>query len=280
MNEKEKNINETNFSSFGRWRRAYIISSWIVAVAGLIVILGFVNKSQQQLLFTHPIINIDYETENRFVDDQDILNQIVTGKDTGTLLLNYFDVNRLEEKLSSNHSIKNVQVYKTVDGKLVVNVKQRRPIVRVFTGNESYYIDEYGILMPLSDKYTSRTLIVSGNIHEVFGKRYRFNYAHLNDSLAKKTLLDDIFKISKYIDESEFWKAQIEQIHVNKEYDLELVPKVGNHKIVFGGVDNLESKFEKLMIFYRKGLNKTGWNEYSVINLKYKNQVVCTKRYN
>ena len=55
---------------------------------------------------------------------------------------------------------------------------------------------------------------------------------------------------------------------------------VGNHKIVFGGVENLESKFEKLMFFYKKGLNKTGWNEYSEINLKYKDQVVCTKRYN
>ena len=63
-------------------------------------------------------------------------------------------------------------------------------------------------------------------------------------------------------------------------YDFELVPKVGNHKIVFGGIDNLESKFEKLMIFYKKGLSKTGWNEYSEINLKFKNQVVCTKMYN
>ena len=261
-------------------KKFFQIASWIIVTVSIIIALGFVNKSQQQATFTNPIINIDYETENRFVDESDILTQVFTKKDTGILLLNRFDVNRLEEKLANNFSIKNVEVYKTIDGKLMINVKQRRPIVRIFSNNESYYIDEGGVLMPLSTKYTSRTLIVNCNLNEPFGKRYQFNYQQLNDTLANKTLLDDIYKISKYIDESEFWRAQIEQIHVNKENDFELIPKVGNHKIVFGGIENFEGKFNKLMIFYKKGLSKTGWNEYSTVNLKYKNQVVCTKRYN
>ena len=93
-------------------------------------------------------------------------------------------------------------------------------------------------------------------------------------------MLDDIYQISKFIDQSEFWKAQIEQVYVDKDLEFVIIPKVGNHKIVFGGIENLAGKFEKLMIFYKQGLSKTGWNEYSEINLKYKNQVVCTKRYN
>ncbi|PJB15182.1 MAG: hypothetical protein CO118_04730 [Flavobacteriales bacterium CG_4_9_14_3_um_filter_32_8] len=261
-------------------KKFFQIASWIIVTVSTIVALGFVNKSQQQATFTNPIITIDYETENRFVDESDVLTQVFTKKDTGILLLNRFDVNRLEEKLSNNFSIKDAQVYKTIDGKLMITIKQRRPIVRIFSNNESYYIDEGGVLMPLSTKYTSRTLVVSGNLNEPFGKRYRFNYEQLNDTLVDKTILDDIYKIANYIDKSEFWRAQIEQIHVNKEYDFELIPKVGNHKIVFGGIENFEGKFNKLMIFYQKGLSKTGWNEYSTINLKYKNQVVCTKRYN
>ena len=256
------------------------ISIWVVVLALIITTLGFVNVFQKQTVFTQPIINIDYDTENRFINEDDILSQIMNSGDTGILALDNFKVNYLEEKLNNNSSIKDVQVYKTIDGKLVVNVKQRRPIVRVFSRNESYYIDEKGSLMPLSNNYTARLLVVSGKLNEPFGKRYRFNYKDLNDTLINKTLLDDIYKIANYIDNSKFWKAQIEQIHVNKVYDFELVPKVGNHKIVLGGVDNLEGKFEKLMIFYKKGLSKTGWNEYSEINLKYKNQVVCTKRYN
>ena len=229
------------------------ISLWVVALVAIIITLGFVNISREQTIFSKPIINIDYETENRFINENDILSQILNKEDTGTLLLNHFNVTKIEEKLDNNHSIKDVQVHKTIDGKLIINVKQRRPIIRIFSRNESYYIDEKGNLMPLSSKYTARLLVVSGNLYEPFGKRYRFTYDNLKDSLTEKTLLDDIYKIANYIDNSEFWKAQIEQIHVNKVSEFELVPKVGNHKIVLGGVDNLEGKFEKLMIFYKKG---------------------------
>jgi len=256
------------------------ISLWVVAIAAIVVTLGFVNISRKLTSFEKPTINIDYDTENRFIDQDDILSQVLDINDTGALVMNNFSVAKLEEKLTNNHSIKEVQVHKTIDGKLIVNVKQRRPIVRIFSKNESYYIDDQGNLMPLSSKYTARSLVVNGDLNEPFGKRYQFNYANVTDSIANKTLLDDIYKIAVFIDKSEFWKAQIEQIDVNKVYGFELVPKVGNHKIVLGGVDNLEGKFEKLMIFYSKGLNKTGWNEYSKINLSYKNQVVCTKRYN
>lgn len=256
------------------------IALWVLVISGVAITLGFVNNAQNQKNFSNPIINIDYETENRFIDESDILSQILGRTDTGGLIMENFSVNQLEEKLDQNHSINEVEVYKTIDGQMVVNVKQRRPIVRIFSKNESYYIDEDGFLMPLSGKYTARLLIVSGHLNEPFAKRYQFNYKNLEDSLINKTRLDDIYKMADYIDKSEFWRAQIEQIHVNKVYDLELVPKVGNHKIVFGGIENLEGKFEKLMIFYKKGLSKTGWNEYSEINLKYKNQVVCTKKYN
>jgi len=171
-------------------------------------------------------------------------------------------------------------VYKTVNGELKVDVKQRKPIARIFPNDQkSYYLGETGQLIPKSHKYAARLLVVNGNLEEPFDKRYLYNYATLNDTLKNKTLLDDIYKLTKYIDKSEFWKAQIEQVYVNKVSDFELIPKVGNHKIVFGGIENLEAKFEKLLIFYEKGLSKTGWNEYSEINLKYKNQVVCKKRY-
>ena len=69
------------------------------------------------------------------------------------------------------------------------------------------------------------------------------------------------------------------QINVTNEKELELYLAVGNHKIIFGDANDIEEKFKKLKIFYTEGLNKTdGWNKYSVINVKYKNQVVCTKK--
>ena len=253
---------------------------WTIVVVAIVVALGFVNKNQDELILNSPIINIDYETENRFIDKDDVLAQIINKNDTNPLTMNTVNVSELENKINGNAAIKSAEIYKTINGDLVVDVKQRRPIVRVFSNNTSYYIDENGWLMPTSKTYTSRLLVVNGDFFEPYAKRYKFNYAALNDTLQSKTILDDIYQISRFIDKSDFWKAQIQQVYVDKDLDFVLIPKVGNHKIVFGGVENLEGKFEKLMIFYKKGLKKTGWNEYSVINLKYKNQVVCTKLYN
>ena len=74
-----------------------------------------------------------------------------------------------------------------------------------------------------------------------------------------------------------FLKVLVDEIYVDKSGDFELVPKIGNQLIIFGKPENLEEKFKKLLVFYRQGLNKTGWNKYNVINIKYRNQVVCSK---
>jgi cell division protein FtsQ len=134
-------------------------------------------------------------------------------------------------------------------------------------------------MMPLSDKYTARVLVANGFVYSPYSTYVMHDFSKkLPDSIAKKTLIDEVFKYATFINNHPFWKAQIEQLHVNKDMDIELIPRVGNHTIVFGNADNIESKFEKLIVFYNKGLSNTGWNEYSVINLKFKDQVVCTKR--
>jgi cell division protein FtsQ len=58
---------------------------------------------------------------------------------------------------------------------------------------------------------------------------------------------------------------------------VELTPTVGNHQIILGKIADYRENLNKLQLFYEKGLAEVGWNRYSVINLKYKNQVVCTK---
>jgi cell division protein FtsQ len=88
----------------------------------------------------------------------------------------------------------------------------------------------------------------------------------------------ELHKIATYVDKDAFWKAQIEQIFVTAESEFVLIPKVGEHTIVFGTGDDIEIKFEKLMLFYKEGLSRVGWDKYSTINLKYKNQIVCTKK--
>jgi cell division protein FtsQ len=99
---------------------------------------------------------------------------------------------------------------------------------------------------------------------------------NITKDYAKKKLIE----LAKFIYKNKFWDKQIEQIHVTENREIELYPRVGEHVIVLGPPENFQKKLENLMIFYKNGLSKTGWNKYSIINLSYDGQVVCTKKNN
>jgi cell division protein FtsQ len=89
---------------------------------------------------------------------------------------------------------------------------------------------------------------------------------------------DELLRLVRAIDASEFWKAQVEQIDVTEDGEIRLVPRVGDHLLILGSVDDVERKLERLMNFYEKGLDNIGWNKYRSISVAYDNQVVCKKR--
>ena len=95
-------------------------------------------------------------------------------------------------------------------------------------------------------------------------------------SSSGKVLLE-LNALIRFIQNDDFLNAWIDQIYVNRQSEFELVPRNGAHTIEFGKAENMEVKFNKLMKFYKFGLAHVGWGSYKRINLKYKNQVVCSK---
>lgn len=264
-------------------KKILIISTWCLLIIGLIVCLGFVNTRQAVQPCKSLDITIQQDEENSFVQPQDVQELIVErgdsviGQPASTL-----NVPELENALNSHAAIAKAEVYVTINGEVKVDVIQRKPIVRIIDKyNDSYYIDTEGRLMPLSDKYTARVLVANGNFRNPYNVYYKYtiNEIEADSNLRKSTLVDDLFELAKYITADEFWKAQIEQVYVNADNELELIPRVGNQRIILGDITEMDQKFKKLLIFYRQGLNPTGWwNKYSVINLKFKNQIVCTRK--
>ena len=81
-------------------------------------------------------------------------------------------------------------------------------------------------------------------------------------------------RINDFIRKDSLWDAQIAQLYVNKDHEIELIPRVGNHRILLGDADSLTAKFRNLRAFYKKALPQVGWDTYKLINIKYANQVV------
>lgn len=173
--------------------------------------------------------------------------------------LSSIDIQGLEDILRKDPYIDSANCYCSAASHLCINVIPQRPVLHVIQNSgENYYLDGSGATMPV-DCMNIDLCVATGNITKDY---------------AKKNLLE----LAKFIYADEFWDKQIEQIHVTDKNVIELYPRVGEHVIILGTPDNFRRKLENLMIFYKKGLNKTGWNKYAIINLSYDGQVVCTKK--
>ena len=90
--------------------------------------------------------------------------------------------------------------------------------------------------------------------------------------------IQKLMSFARYVEKHEFWSTQIVQLYKAGDGDFELIPRVGAHQIAFGTMDDFEVKLRNLKLLYDQGLKKYGWNRYNKINLKYSNQIICTKR--
>ena len=266
-----------------KFKKILFVTLWVCLIIGLFALMSFVNNQEENLVCKSIDVKINQNDDVYFLDKMEVENLI---KDRGDSIVGQprysLSVPELERALDSHEDIAKAQVNVTIDGDVKVVVKQRKPILRIFNSSgDSYYIDEAGKLMPLSEKYTARVLIANGNIKEAFATNYMYSIADIGkDSVkAANSCLDELFSMATYINKDKFWQSQISQIYVNSDKEMELIPLVGNNKIIFGDTTQMKEKFNKLMTFYTQGLSTTGyWERYSTVNLKFKNQIVCTKK--
>ncbi|MEP1095929.1 MAG: cell division protein FtsQ [Cyclobacteriaceae bacterium] len=212
-------------------------------------------------------VTIAQDDGNFFTDQMEVLSlmtidasDFIVGSELSDL-----DPKALEIRIEKNPFIRDAQVYRDLKGNLKVTVEQNRPIARVLMdGAEDKYIDVDGNILPVNAKHTARVPLLETTFE--FGWKENLNESDYGSK---------VFELLNYVKGDEFWQAQIAQIIVLKNGDVELLPQVTKQKIAFGKPEDLEKKFARLMIFYKEILPKKGWNTYSLVNLKYDNQIIC-----
>ena len=233
------------------------IFKWGMLLSLVGVVLSFTNQKQnRQMVFLNQI-NIEL-SEDEFMNEQIALKYIEKNNfDFESVALSSFYLNELEIAFLNHPAIKNAEVYSNQEGMININLQQRKAVVRVKTDNTDYYLDEEGIKMPLSSEYTSRVLVVTGDVNES------------NHS--------SVFSFVEIIDNDKFWKSQITQVHFNNK-EVIIITRVGGQKIHFGTLTDVNKKLGNLYQFYKQAMPIKGWQTYSEISLAYNNQIVCTKK--
>ncbi|MCB9017945.1 MAG: cell division protein FtsQ [Prevotellaceae bacterium] len=241
--------------------KKWVKISIICAILGYLVfsIFAFSFRSKNQVCKA-VLVEISDSSSLRFITKRNVVSLLDrSGINPVGGTMKDIRTDQIEMVLEKQPRIKQAECYKTPDGKIKVVVKQREPILRIMNNGHGYYVDSEGKTMPISSDFTAYVPVASGAISEKFAK-------------------NELYDFALFLKRNKFWDAQIEQIYVDYNEEVELVPRVGDHIIALGKLDSYEYKLEKLMSVYKDGFSRTGWNKYRRVDLRYENQVVCTKR--
>lgn len=242
-------------------KKALIILLSVIVIGYLVFSAVYFYGSSQNQVCNQLEIIIKDSVEAQFLGEKDIVN-LIKNKDLLPIGKKMKEINTLaiRDTILTNKLVQTAEVYSTQKGVIVANITQRKPILRIISDTKgSFYIDSKREKMPVSTNFAVYVPIATGAIDEAFAQ-------------------NELYDFAVFLNDNPDWDAWIEQIVVKPNKDVELVPRMGDFKIMFGKLNNYPEKLSKFALFIEKGLNVIGWNRYSEINLKYDNQIVCTKK--
>jgi cell division protein FtsQ len=257
--------------NWGIWKYILIAFAWVISLGGVVALMSFIELKKAEVVCKDVKI---YIPGNQYFIDKDEVESILGVRNNNLVgrKMDNINIHELENKLKANPFIETAKVYADMDGIINIEISQRQPILRVMNQfDQDFYVDQHGLKIPLSDNFTANVLAANGFIEEPFGGKV--------DTL-RTALVKDIFKTVQFIRRDSLWDAQIAEIYVNQNHEMELIPRVGNQRILLGNADSLEAKFHNLRVFYKQALPLVGWNAYKMINIKYANQVIGIKNEN
>lgn len=242
---------------------ALIISS--VLFLAILVVVANVIRSHMQVRGIE--VELNYGNTSRLVDQQTVIDTLKTRiPDINLKQVRQVDCKQVSEAVSHVPFLTNISTTVSISGKIVIHANQRHPVARLFYGNQERYIDLDGIVIPTSNLGECNVVIATGEALDSISS----DSAHAQ--------INTLWQVACYLDGHPDYKVLIDQLHIQRNGEVLMVPKVGDQIIELGDASDLDNKFADLIAFYRNGMTRAGWHTYSKISLKYNGQVVCTKK--
>jgi cell division protein FtsQ len=238
-----------------------------MVLVGLSFLIAFAERKQGGSVCKNISVEINNLNENHFLDEADVLQLVEgSGETIKGIGIDRINLKQIEKKLKYDKHILDAELFGDLKGNLIVNVELRRPIARIVQKDApDVYIAKDGVIMPVSEKYTSRVVLISGYVKPLLESE------DLNKTEEGKQLMEMI----EYVNADRFWSAQVAQLDIERDGKINIFPQVTGQRVEFGRAENIETKFKKLMIFYKEILPTRGWTKYERVNLEYEGQVIA-----
>lgn len=252
-------------------KRIGIALLWSGVLAGFMVLLIAAVREKDNTKCKGLKVTLKGDDRNAFINEKDI-KALINTKDSKQnpvgMVISDINIGNLERIVERDPWVRSAEIF--IDNQEILNIEvvQRDPLARVFTfSGNSFYLDEQGERIPVSDRFSARVPVFTGFPSDAVQMKKE-------DSL----LYAQMGEMARFIATDTFWNAQVEQVMITGDRKFEIIPKLGDHVVVFGEGTDIAAKFNKLLIFYREGLSKAGWNTYSRLNISYHEEVVGTRR--
>lgn len=203
----------------------------------------------------------------------------------------------IEKSIGARPFVDGVTAFRQLDGLVHIEVGQHVPVVRLITDDGfDAYLSADGSVLPNYAGSPVYVPVVTGRLILPFEPGFSGDPAALSPFTKKYNqnyhYLLKLLKFVRLLSSDDFWDMRFVQIHVDgtalapgQEPVMELVPRMGDHRIIFGDLggdsesveENAARKLNALLLFYEEVLSRTGWDACSVIDLRYRGQIVCRK---
>ena len=229
----------------------------VLMLALVIFLFSFTSKRNNSRKLTKS--TVVFVGDNAPFVNQQMVNKLLieNRKDAQSIGKDKLDLNKLEKILNAQEMIEKSDVFVSIDGVLKAVVKQKTPVARFFDGDDSFYIDYKGNRMPLSANFTARVPLVSGEItrknREDLAELFRIIY---NDAFLKKNIIG---------------------VQIMPNGSLKMLNRNFSYQIDFGGTIRMKAKFNNYKAFFQKAILDSSLYKYKKIDLRFAQQVVCTK---
>lgn len=262
-------------------RRRRIFVSLITIILLVILIVGaniFVGRQPIDKV----VVSVSYGNSDTIISSESIRLDLTSRfGDLSQKNIKDVDADEVEKFLKSQPYIEDAEVYLNFTGKVKITVTQAVPILRLYSRNGmQFYIDRVGKIINIKDDAPSDVIIASGDIiiNTALLSKGRLDTIDIDSKKGVEKTASSLYYLALKLYNDTILAYQIDQIYIPNQSEFEFFPKIGDYTIKVGDINNLEEKFNKLNYLYKEAFSVIGWDNYSVVNLCYKDQVVCTRK--
>lgn len=234
-----------------------------VLIAYLVFAALFTSQASSSRMCTGVRIAVHDTARLKFVTAAELAMELGDLPSTAhTRRLCTINLDSIERLLSGIDKIESVSVNTLTDGRVLIDVWPMQPVARIFDDFDgtSYYINRSGKRILADARYHLNVPVVHGCFKD--------------SSFTPR----DILPLVDYISSDSSWCDAVSMIKVDSPRDVILVPVIRGHVINLGSPDNLHDKLRRIQAMYTKVLSVKGWEFYDTLSVKWRGQVVATRR--